>query len=160
MISDIRGSAEIATSIRPIVKYTTITISDADDPKAAVPSDMYMIDRVTDPTYPDQAVDYYVFNGYIYVQEDGIEDDDTFAVKYRAYPTALTSSTSDTYEFEIDADAQDALPFYAAANAVMMEDQSAYTFLIGQYTNRLANLQSPKKKARVVFRERVHGFEL
>lgn len=142
---------EIAT-IRPVTKVATITMADG---KAAVPTGMYTIDSVTKTDFPDISVDYYVYDGYIYVNEFGIEDGDTYSVKYRAYPAAITSATADETEFEVDADAQDAIPFYAAANAIVAEDHALYVYLMGQYTNRIANLASGRKsRARVVFRER------
>lgn len=67
-----------------------------------------------------------------------------YSVEYFAYPTDITDLTLDTYEFEIDIDAQETLPYYVAYQILMSDaDKSVSDRLLSLYQTKLANL-NPK----------------
>lgn len=63
-----------------------------------------------------------------------------FDIHYFKLPTVIDASTDDSYEFEVEIQAQYLIPYYAAAIVVMDENQAIGTLLLNQYQNRLANL--------------------
>lgn len=69
-------------------------------------------------------------------------DDGEFLLQYQAYPTTIDSNTLDTYEFEVDVEAQEALPYYVAAYCVVTEDQQYYVNFLSEYRGKLSNLDT------------------
>jgi len=67
-----------------------------------------------------------------------------YNIEYFAYPTEINDLTADSYEFEVDIDAQEALPFFVASQIlVSSEDKSVSDRLLSIYNTMLANL-NPK----------------
>jgi hypothetical protein len=64
-----------------------------------------------------------------------------YNVFYYAYPQDITDETEGTYEFEIDTEAQEAIPYYVAAH-MLMDESNTYQDLLGMYNNILANLDT------------------
>lgn len=71
-----------------------------------------------------------------------VKSDETFPVDvfYFKYPTDITPITPDTYEFEVDIEAQECLPYFVAAQIIL--DQAMSGQLMDIYQNMLANLDS------------------
>lgn len=67
-----------------------------------------------------------------------------YSVFYFAYPQDITDSTLNTYEFEVDIEAQEAIPYYVAAHVLMDEQGKANVSnkLLAIYNNKLANLDT------------------
>jgi hypothetical protein len=65
-----------------------------------------------------------------------------FDIHYYKLPTEIDSTTLDTYEFEIDVNAQTLIPYYIAAHVVMYDKQNVYVAIKQEYDNKLANLSS------------------
>lgn len=65
-----------------------------------------------------------------------------FDIYYFKRPTAITDSTPDTYEFEIDEEAQVLIPYYMGGHVIMSERQDIGVALINEYNKRLANLSA------------------
>jgi hypothetical protein len=65
-----------------------------------------------------------------------------YNVFYFAYPQTITDDTDDTYEFEIDLEAQEAIPYYVAAHVIMDEKSGMSSKLLALYQNKLANLDT------------------
>lgn len=63
-------------------------------------------------------------------------DQGSFTVHYFRYPSDITQQTPDTYEFEIDIDAQELIPFYLAAHALMDEDMARAIQFLNEYENK------------------------
>lgn len=65
-------------------------------------------------------------------------------VFYYAYPQEITDKTPNTYEFEIDIEAQEAIPYYVAAHVLMDEQGKANVSskLLAIYQGKLANLDT------------------
>ena len=117
---------QIATTVCPIVRQMTLTES-----VSALPEDLFRIKSV-DATYTREG--------------DNIITDGkgTYTLTYYAYPKALTDGSS---QLEIDPEAQSALPFYAAAQAVIADsDMRRYNAFIDSYDNILANIAATAKQ--------------
>lgn len=65
-----------------------------------------------------------------------------FEVHYFRYPTTITTDTSDSYEFEVDTDAQELIPLYIASKCIMDENQTLGLQLLNEFQVRLAMLDS------------------
>jgi hypothetical protein len=65
-----------------------------------------------------------------------------FDIHYFKLPSVIDDNTSDDYEFEIDLQAQNLIPYYMAAHVGFDEKQTVSTFLQNQYENKLANLSN------------------
>lgn len=90
----------------------------------SLPADLYQInnvlafDRVSNrPT----TAEYYIVNDKIYINDTS---DAIYKITYYAYPIPITEDTPDDFELEIDADAQQLLP-YAVASDILKTDVSA-----------------------------------
>ena len=66
-----------------------------------------------------------------------------YVIEYFAYPMDLSLSTADSYEFEVDTEAQEAIPFYAAAQVLLNENNVVGDRLMNEFNIMLANL-NPK----------------
>lgn len=109
--------------------------------KYQMPADFMELQKViqqTDPRQYKEMIAYYwegkrtfVLNYY----EHG-----SFDIHYYRYPTTITSTTSDTYEFEIDTEAQEAIPFFIASKAVFDENQTMAIQLLNEYQIKLSRL--------------------
>lgn len=64
----------------------------------------------------------------------------SFDIHYYRYPTTITSATADTYEFEIDTEAQESIPFFIASKAVFDENQTMAIQLLNEYQIKLSRL--------------------
>lgn len=73
-------------------------------------------------------------------------------IEYYAYPSDITTSTLDTYEFEIDKDAQECMPYWVASNCVITDLVVDYQKILGIYNQMLNNLfdTDPKPAIKVV----------
>lgn len=113
---------------RPYVKYD-------------MPSDFMELNKViqqTDPRSYKEMIAYhwegkrtFVLNYY----ELG-----SFDVHYYKYPTTITSTTADTYEFEVDTEAQEAIPFFLASKTIFDENQTLAIQLLNEYQVKLSRL--------------------
>ena len=67
-----------------------------------------------------------------------------YSISYFAYPQDITDLTANTYEFEVDIEAQEAIPYYAAAHVLMDEQgkKDVSNSLLAIYNNKLANLDT------------------
>lgn len=63
-------------------------------------------------------------------------------ITYYRYPADIDNNTSDSYEFEIDADAQEALTLYVASQLMLNENNAIGDRLMSQFNNWLANLDT------------------
>ena len=61
-------------------------------------------------------------------------------VEYSAYPVEINDTTLDTYEFEIDIEAQEAMPYKVAALCIYLENPGAYGTLMQQFQAIMLNL--------------------
>lgn len=64
----------------------------------------------------------------------------SFDIHYYRYPTTIDSTTADTYEFEVDIEAQEAIPFYLAGHALLDENPTIAIQLLNEYQLRLSRL--------------------
>ncbi|MEI6101986.1 MAG: hypothetical protein WCP73_09120 [Eubacteriales bacterium] len=81
-----------------------------------------------------------------------------YTLEYAAYPTVIATNTPDSYEFEITADAQEAMPYFVAANCVINNnDQRPYADLLSQYQAKAASLVANDVQAPVGVQNRLYG---
>lgn len=64
----------------------------------------------------------------------------SFDVHYYRYPTTIDSTTPDTYDFEIDIEAQEAIPFFLGGHALMDENPTLAIQLLNEYQTKLSRL--------------------
>jgi hypothetical protein len=65
-----------------------------------------------------------------------------YSVEYFAYPADIVANTPDNTEFEIDIEAQEIIPFYAAAMLLINENNVVGDRLLNEYNVKLANLDT------------------
>lgn len=106
-----------------------------------MPSDFMELNKViqqTDPRNYKEMIAYYwegkrtfVLNYY----ETG-----SFDIHYYRYPTTIDATTADDYEFEVDIEAQEAIPFFLASHAIIDENQTMGIQLLNEYQVKLSRL--------------------
>lgn len=130
---------------RAMYEYSFPTASDVIDyrpyVKYQVPSDFMEIQKVmetSDPRVYRSMIDYYwegrntfVVNYYYH---------GSFDIHYYRYPVTITQSTIDTYELEVDVQAQEAIPFFVASRCLMDENPTLAIQLMNEYQTKLSRL--------------------
>lgn len=128
--------------------YTFPTANDIPDYTAYVPYDLpddfFELEEVVQRTDIQQYVNMgnYRFEGrktivlpYMFTG--------SFDVFYFAYPATIDDTTLDTYELEVDVEAQAAIPYYVAGHLLLsdVEQRSIGIMLINEYQAKLSNLR-------------------
>jgi hypothetical protein len=67
-----------------------------------------------------------------------------FIVHYWAWPTEITTTTADTYPFEVGTDACSIIPYYMASKAVIDDKKALSVMLLNIYEDRKLGLNKPK----------------
>jgi hypothetical protein len=109
--------------------------------KYEMPSDFMELQKViqeTDPRVYKEMIAFYWEGKRTFVLN--YYDVGSFAIHYYRYPTSIDSTTPDSYEFEVDVDAQEAIAFFIAAHAVMDENQTLAIQLLNEYQVKLSRL--------------------
>lgn len=79
-----------------------------------------------------------------YVQKDKIKIHKSclgkFELEYYAIPEEITEDNADDYEFELDLDAQMALPYYVASSVLMGDVSANYTAFEAKYNAKIEQL--------------------
>jgi len=79
------------------------------------------------------------------------DGDGLITIKYYAYPEPIEDGASDDTEFEIDRDAQAAIPYFAAAQAVIADsDMRRYYAFMDMYNDILTNVLSARQNGSTV----------
>ena len=63
-------------------------------------------------------------------------------LEYFAYPAPITEETPDSYEFEIDPDAQECMPYWVAAQQLVVDLVVDYRSLLAIYDRMVATLNT------------------
>lgn len=64
----------------------------------------------------------------------------SFELEYYAVPEEITEDNQDDYEFELDMDAQMALPYYVASSVLMSDVSANYTAFEAKYNAKVEQL--------------------
>lgn len=73
----------------------------------------------------------------------------SFRVEFYQYPTEITPETDDDFEFELDYEAQELVPYYMAAS-VLLDDKETRSFgviRLNEYQAKLANLSTEQNES-------------
>lgn len=126
------ASASEVPDYRPYVKYTLPTnameikkiIQETENRQYGSLSDYFVEGKTT------------IVVNYYYVG--------SFRVEYFQYPTTIDSTTLDSFDFELDKEAQELIPYKMGGQA-MLDDKETRSFgviLLNQYQSMLANLST------------------
>ncbi len=123
---------QIATTVCPIIRGAFIECGR----RTELPSDLYRIKSVPAS---------YTKEGSTHIT---VEGEGQVYILYYAYPQNIPDDCEGTTEFEIDIEAQSALPFYAAAQTVLADsDMRRYNAYMDSYNNILSNIAAANKHA-------------
>ena len=79
-----------------------------------------------------------------YIQKDKLKVHKSclgkFELEYYAVPEEITEDNQDDYEFELDMDAQMALPYYVASSVLMSDVSANYTAFEAKYNAKIEQL--------------------
>lgn len=117
---------------RPYVKYT-MPINAMEIKKIIQESDIRQYKSLSDYFIEGKTT---VVVNYYYIG--------SFRVEYFQYPTVITPSTAEGFEFELDREAQELIPFSMAGQVLLTEDETRPlgVTLLNQYQNKLAGLST------------------
>ena len=126
---------QIATTVSPIKKSFTITGPQV----VTMPQDMY---RLTGCDKSYRKID----DTHIEVEEHGDTN-----IRYFAYPCDITPQTPVETSFEVSSEAQNAIPYFAAAHAVLADsDMRRYYAFMDMYNNILQNISAQDSGASIL----------
>lgn len=132
---------ELAMYCKPVEKWADMEIVNG---YAGIPSDCYEFKRLY---LNNKAVSFDEMDKKIYA------DDGIYKGYYYAYPSVIDEKTEDEYEFEIDADAQEAMIYGVCAGLCINDDPEAYDVYLERYNTCVANIEERKKsqaKAKII----------
>ena len=110
-----------------------------------MPDDFYELNKVIyvhDPMAYGQMNDYYWENRKTFVAN--LFQAGSIQVHYFRYPTTITKDTPDTYEFEVDIEAQELIPMFVASRCLMDENATMAIQLMNEYQTKLSRLYTPE----------------
>lgn len=145
----LRFSGNYVYNIRnkALYQYPFPTDSDVLDYRPYVtykmPTDFMELQKViqqSDPRVYRDKIDYYWEGKRTFVLN--FYDAGSFDIHYYRYPTSIDSTTLDSYEFEVDTEAQEAIPFFIASHCLMDEEGSRTLAiqLLNEYQTKLSRL--------------------
>jgi hypothetical protein len=146
-------SGQYPYNIRNIAAFGYTFPSDNDVPdyvplvKYKMPDDFYSLNKVENCRHYSWEGKNLVVNYYYKGQ---------ITVDYNAYPSTILSTTPDTYEFEVDIDAQDLIPLYMAGHSILDENPSVATNLLNEYELKLSGLKENREHGTVTIQD-VYG---
>lgn len=128
------------SQVKRLLKTKTIEIKEDKEGtmEMNLPMDLYQFKRMVAFDSNNERITpiYDMVGKKIYIKQNKGK----YIIEYYAYPTDITTSTQDTFELEIDRDAQNALP-YLVANDILKVDPSAdYTAFYAEYQKRMEPL--------------------
>jgi hypothetical protein len=130
---------------RYLCQYTFPTVADIPDytpwVKYTMPANfmkLKSIDHRTDVRIYEHMSDYYWEGKRVLVVNYYYNG--SFDIEYFTYPADITAATLDTYLFELDVDACEAIPYFMGAMALIEENPSISTTLLNLYQAELGNL--------------------
>lgn len=133
---------QFLSQIKKILKTKIINITETTDVtmESTLPTDLYQFKRLValDSNNNRISPEYDIIGNKIYIkQKEG-----KYIIEYYAFPTEITLDTKDSFELELEQDAQSVLP-YLVANDILKVDPSAdYTAFYNEYQRRMEKLDS------------------
>lgn len=143
----LRFSGDYVYNVRNKALYAYAFPTDADVQeyrpyvKYQMPSDFMELQKVIqegDPRVYKEMIAFYWEGKRTFVLN--YYDVGSFSIHYYRYPTDITLSTTDDYEFEVDTEAQELIPFFMAARAIIDENQTLGIQLLNEYQVKLSRL--------------------
>ncbi len=126
------AQCQIATTVCPIIKTKTLVCGES----VLLPDDLFRIKNIP-ASYTREGAHNILIDGKGTVQ-----------ITYYAYPKALLDDCPENTPFELDEEAQNALPYYAAAQTVLADsDMRRYNTFMDTYNNILSNIAVNNKHA-------------
>lgn len=119
-----------------------------------LPSDMYQAKRVfaLDEENNQVEPDYQVIGKKIYINK---ASNYKYLLEYYGYPSVISEDTANTFELEIDQDAQMILP-YLVANDILKADPSAdYTAFFTEYQRKVNAWDTARSSISITVKEGV-----
>jgi hypothetical protein len=145
----LRFSGLYVYSIRNRALYAYTFPTDDDVPEASayikyeMPDDFMELNKVilvSDPRSYSQLAEYFWEGKKTFVTN--AFKTGAYQIHYYRYPTTITKDTPDTYEFEVDTEAQEAIPFFLAGQALMDENAQMAIQRLNEYQMRLSKLSN------------------
>lgn len=103
--------------------------------EVTLPSDFYQLNKL------DEDIDYEIIGNVLYLKDDY---EGNITMFYYAYPSKIDDDTANTYELEIDLDAQNAMVFGVISDILKADISSDYSIYEAKYQNLKANLNTGK----------------
>lgn len=137
-------------TIKPIIKVYTVPLVYADDDtytEYPMPANFFALRQVWADLVP---IDNATWRGKSIILPTN--ETRVIEIEYKAYPTTINSDTLDTYEFEIDQDAQELMPYWVASNHLVTDLMGDNQKLLAIYNQMLQALTDslPKGAIKVV----------
>ncbi len=109
-----------------------------------MPTDFFQLNKVIFKGSPTQGYAYNPTSDFYWEKRNVLAVNynytGEFTIDYSAYPSTIDDSTVNTYEFEVDEEAAQAIPFFVASMMMMYENPSIGNKLFSMYQGKLANL--------------------
>ena len=112
-----------------------------------VVDDEYKSIGLPDDFMQEKKLRYFTINGNnlkYYIQKDKLKIYKNclgkFELEYYAIPEEITEDNAEDYEFELDLDAQMALPYYVASSVLMSDVSANYTAFEAKYNAKIEQL--------------------
>ena len=126
---------ELAMFCKPVIKTTEITVENGYCEK---PKDCYVVSGL----YQDKGRIVFDILGNRIMADNG-----TYTMVYEALPDNIDDNTDDDYEFEIDADCQEAMIHGVCAQICINDEPTLYQIYFERYNLAIANINDKLNKS-------------
>lgn len=123
--------------IEKVFEFKNEEVVDEEYKSIGLPDDFMQEKKIRYFTTNNNSLKYYIQKDKLKIYKNCLGK---FELEYYAIPEEITEDNADDYEFELDLDAQMALPYYVASSVLMSDVSANYTAFEAKYNSKIEQL--------------------
>ena len=123
--------------IEKVFEFKNEEVVDEEYKSIGLPDDFMQEKKLRYFTTNNHSLKYYIQKDKLKIYKNCLGK---FELEYYAIPEEITEDNADDYEFELDLDAQMALPYYVASSVLMSDVSANYTAFEAKYNAKIEQL--------------------
>lgn len=123
--------------IEKVFEFKNEEVVDEEYKSIGLPDDFMQEKKLRYFTTNNNSLKYYIQKDKLKIYKNCLGK---FELEYYAIPEEITEDNADDYEFELDLDAQMALPYYVASSVLMSDVSANYTAFEAKYNAKIEQL--------------------
>lgn len=123
--------------IEKVFEFKNEEVVDEEYKSIGLPDDFMQEKKLRYFTTNNHSLKYYIQKDKLKIHKNCLGK---FELEYYAIPEEITEDNAEDYEFELDLDAQMALPYYVASSVLMSDVSANYTAFEAKYNAKIEQL--------------------